>query len=134
MRAKSIKGESPENLKKGIITCLADGFQPTLAIVFQSVSQDIAAVTRIFDDFEIAVYGATTNGEFVDDKPSFQYGHTALGLRNSNVNFHRLPINLYHFKDGIHIVAFYQFFGQITNLHSILSNYILKEFVLLFLL
>ena len=70
MQAKSIKGESPEKLKKLIADCMADGFNPTLAIVFQSVSQDISAVTKVFDDFGIVVYGATTNGELIDDELS----------------------------------------------------------------
>ncbi len=34
---------------------------------------------------------------------SFEYGHTALGLRNGPVKFHRIPFNLYHFNDGVYI-------------------------------
>lgn len=70
MQAKSIKANSPEQLKMFLADNINDNFQPTLAIVFQSVSQDIKAVTNIFDGFGIAVYGATTNGEFVDDELS----------------------------------------------------------------
>lgn len=34
---------------------------------------------------------------------SFQYGHTSVGLRGAPANFHQLPFNLYHFKDGVFI-------------------------------
>jgi tetratricopeptide (TPR) repeat protein len=34
---------------------------------------------------------------------SFKYGHTVLGFRNMEGKFHRLPINLYHFSDGVYI-------------------------------
>ncbi|MHC4990479.1 MAG: S41 family peptidase [Planctomycetota bacterium] len=34
---------------------------------------------------------------------SFQYGHTALGVRESRAQFHQLPLSLYYFADGVHI-------------------------------
>ena len=34
---------------------------------------------------------------------SFKYGHTVLGFRNIEGKFHQLPINLYHFSDGVYI-------------------------------
>ena len=34
---------------------------------------------------------------------SFQYGHTTIGFRGSPVKYHRLPVNLYWFNDGIYI-------------------------------
>lgn len=34
---------------------------------------------------------------------SFQYGHTDVGLRGAPANFHRLPINLYHFPEGLYV-------------------------------
>ena len=46
---------------------MADGFTPTLAIVFLSVSQDRTAISRLLDTHGIAVFGATTSGEFIDE-------------------------------------------------------------------
>lgn len=34
---------------------------------------------------------------------SFQYGHTSVGFRQSPVNYHKLPANLYWFSDGVFI-------------------------------
>lgn len=33
----------------------------------------------------------------------FKYGHTTMGFRGGVVPYHKLPINLYHFNDGIYI-------------------------------
>lgn len=67
MKAKSIKGKSPEEIKRVLEQSMADGFKPTLAIVFLSVSQDRHAICRILDQAGIAVFGSTTNGEFIDE-------------------------------------------------------------------
>jgi len=40
MKAKSIKGKSAEEIKIALTDCMADGFKPTLAIVFISVRQE----------------------------------------------------------------------------------------------
>ncbi|MGK2860354.1 MAG: FIST signal transduction protein [Chitinophagaceae bacterium] len=67
MKAKSIKGKSIEEIKAALDQNITDGFKPTLAIVFISIKQDISAVCTILDEEGIAVYGATTHGEFTDE-------------------------------------------------------------------
>jgi hypothetical protein len=67
MKAKSIKGKSPEDIQAALQECMADNFKPTLAIVFLSVSQDRKAICKILDDQGIAIFGATTSGEFIDE-------------------------------------------------------------------
>lgn len=67
MKAKSIKGRSVEEIKSALRQSMADGFKPTLAIVFLSISQDRKAVNKILDDAGIKIFGATTNGEFIDE-------------------------------------------------------------------
>ncbi|CAN5325191.1 hypothetical protein BH20BAC1_BH20BAC1_25020 [soil metagenome] len=69
MKAKSIKGTSTEEINSALEESMADGFQPTLAIVFISMSQDRNAVCKILDDAGIQIFGATTNGEFIDENP-----------------------------------------------------------------
>ena len=69
MNAKSIKGDSPETLRSAFQESITDGFAPTLAIVFASVSQDREAIRHLFTDADVAVFGATTNGEFIDEEP-----------------------------------------------------------------
>lgn len=46
---------------------MADGFNPTLAIVFLSVIQDRKAIVKLLDQKGIAIFGATTSGEFIDE-------------------------------------------------------------------
>lgn len=67
MKANSIKGNSSETFQHELQETLATGFSPTLAIVFMSVKQDRDAVRQMLDEQGIAVYGATTNGEFIDE-------------------------------------------------------------------
>lgn len=67
MKAKSIKGKSPEQIKVALKNSMSDGFKPTLAIMFCSVSQDRKAISKLLDAEDIAIYGVTTNGEFIDE-------------------------------------------------------------------
>jgi hypothetical protein len=68
MKAKSIKGKSPEEIQVALEKGMADGFKPTLAIVFLSVSQDRKAICKLLDAHGIAIFGATTSGEFIDEE------------------------------------------------------------------
>lgn len=67
MKAKSIKGKSPEEIQSALTKSMADGFKPTLAIVFLSVSQNRDALCQLLDDEDISIFGATTSGEFIDE-------------------------------------------------------------------
>jgi hypothetical protein len=67
MKAKSIKGKSEEEINSALQQSMADGFKPTLAIVFLSVSQDRNAICKLLDAEDIAIFGATTSGEFIDE-------------------------------------------------------------------
>ena len=68
MKAKSIKGKSPEEIKAALTESMADGFVPTLAIVFLSLGKDIDSVCSVLDEKGITIYGATTQGEFIDEE------------------------------------------------------------------
>ena len=68
MKAKSIKGASPEEIKAALQQSMADGFTPTLAIVFASIKQDLDALSRVLDEAGLGIFGATTNGEFIDEE------------------------------------------------------------------
>ncbi|MFQ5754068.1 MAG: FIST N-terminal domain-containing protein [bacterium] len=70
MKAKSIKGNSPAEIKSALTESMADGFKPTLAIVFLSIKQDIDAVNRILDNAGVKIFGATTSGEFISSEIS----------------------------------------------------------------
>jgi len=70
MKAKSIKGSSVQGIKLELEKSRADGFTPNLAIIFSSISQDNTSITKILDEKNITVFGATTAGEFIDSEYS----------------------------------------------------------------
>jgi len=70
MKAKSIKGKSPEEIKDGLVQSLADGFSPTLAVVFMSIKQDIESICSLLNDQGIQIFGSTTSGEFISSEIS----------------------------------------------------------------
>ncbi len=82
MKAKSIKGKSPDEIKSALNTSMADGFKPTLAIVFISIKQNRNAVCEILDSEGIDILGATSSGEFIDGFQS--QGEIAILLLDMN--------------------------------------------------
>jgi hypothetical protein len=66
MQSKTFKGHNTDELQAGLNNCLADGFKPTLAIAFLSIKQDRDVICRMLDKKGIAIFGATTSGEFID--------------------------------------------------------------------
>lgn len=70
MKAKSINGNSVEEIKTALSKILAEGLKPTLAIVFISVKQDRKAVVEVLRNHDMDVFGATSCGEFIDGHQS----------------------------------------------------------------
>ena len=88
MQAKSIKGTSTEEIQLAIEQSLADGFQPALAIVFLSIKQNHHAIRKILDQQGIAIFGATTNGEFIDEDTT--NGGIAISLIDINPAYFKI--------------------------------------------
>ena len=88
MKAKSIKGKSPKEIKNALAESLADGFKPTLAIVFLSFKQDIDAVCKILDSEGIQIFGATTSGEFISSE--IEEGSIAIMLLDMDPAYFKL--------------------------------------------
>jgi len=97
MKAKSINGKSTEAINVALIDSMADGFKPTLAIVFSSKSQDWKAIRNLLDAKGIAIYGCTTNGEFIDEEP--QKGSAAILLLDLNKDFFQIYFEEYPNKN-----------------------------------
>jgi hypothetical protein len=66
MKAKTIKGNSPEEIAKQIRECTTQEFNPTLAIVFMPETQDSEKMGAIMDEKEILFFGVTSDLEFID--------------------------------------------------------------------
>ena len=88
MKAKSIKGKSTEEISASLTEIMTDGYQPTLAIVFLSVKQDIEAISRLLDEKGIQIFGATTAGEFIDGE--IEEGSTVMLLLDMNPAYFKL--------------------------------------------
>lgn len=84
MKAKSIKGKSPTEIKMGLQESLGDGFRPTLAIIFISIKQDRKAVCDILQQEGIDIIGATSSGEFINGHES--EGESVVMLLDINKN------------------------------------------------
>jgi hypothetical protein len=84
MKAKSIRGRSAEEIDLALQQSMADGFKPTLAIVFISIELDRKAVCEILHKKGIDIIGATSSGEFIDGHES--EGESALLLLDVNKN------------------------------------------------
>lgn len=82
MNAVSIKGKSKDEISEKLLVSIAGGFQPTLAIVFLSVSQDRNIICQLLNQHNIAIFGATTNGEFIDE--DLEKGSVAILLLDLN--------------------------------------------------
>lgn len=70
MKAKTLKGNSTEEIKIALQQSLHDNFNPTLAIVFMSYKQDIETVCNLLNEQGIRVFGSTTSGEFISSEIS----------------------------------------------------------------
>lgn len=70
MKGKSIKGKSPEEIQSALELSMADGYTPTLAIIFISIKQDRKAVASLFRQKSIDIFGATSCGEFINGHQS----------------------------------------------------------------
>ena len=88
MKAKSIKGKSPEEIKITLEKSLEDGFRPTLAVVFMSIKQDIGSVCSLLNDQGIQIFGSTTSGEFISSEIS--EGGIAIMLLDLNPAYFKL--------------------------------------------
>src|SRR4051812_19863049 len=97
MKAKSIKGNSTDEIKNELQLSMADGYQPRLAIVFLSIKQDHKAICKLLDDAAIAVFGCTTNGEFINEVT--EKGSVTVLLLDINKNYFKIYFEEYPEKN-----------------------------------
>ncbi|MCU0343442.1 MAG: FIST C-terminal domain-containing protein, partial [Ignavibacterium sp.] len=88
MKAKTIKGKSTDEISSALAESMADGYKPTLAIVFLSVKQDREAISQLLDDKGIQIFGATTAGEFIDDE--IEEGSIVMMLLDMNPDYFKV--------------------------------------------
>ena len=67
MKAKSIKGRSVEEIQTELQKSMTDGYRPTLAVVFMPDQNDVRILCDVLDKKGIAVFGASSFGQFIDN-------------------------------------------------------------------
>jgi len=97
MKAKSIKGNSTAEINNALQQSITDGFKPTLAICFISKSQDRKAISELLDEAGIAIFGCTTNGEFIDEVT--EKGSAAILLLDMNKEYFQVYFEEYPEKN-----------------------------------
>ena len=87
MKAKSIKGNSTEEVKAALELSMADGYIPSVAFVFISIKQDKEAISTMLTENDIDVIGATSSTEFIDGHQDD--GSIVILLLNLNRRFYK---------------------------------------------
>ncbi len=113
MKSKSIQAKSTEDLKQALQHSTAEGFTPTIAVLFISVKQDRKAICELFNSKKIDVFGATSCGEFTDSQQS--EGEIAVLL---------LELAKEHYSIMFEDIGN----GHLNDAVSRLSNSVLKQF------
>src|ERR1700733_3205752 len=103
MKAKSIKGNTTEEISTALEQSLSDGFRPTLAIVFISRKQDRTAISALLDKQGISIFGVSTNGEFIDEE--LQQGTVAIMLLDINRDYFKILFEEYPLKNYRELAA-----------------------------
>lgn len=88
MLAKNIYGETLNEIKAKFAKATADGFTPTLAIVFSSITQNRKELVDFFNDCKVDVFGSTTAGEIIDSEVMEK--STVAMLLNINKEYYRI--------------------------------------------
>ena len=82
MNAKSFNGKTINDISQKLTNSLEDGFKPTLAFIFLSVSLDRKGIQKLFSSHNIQIFGVTTNGEFIDE--NLEKGSASILLLDMN--------------------------------------------------
>jgi hypothetical protein len=99
MKAKSIKGKSPEEIQSALQQCMADGYKPTLAMVFMSVKQNRQEVTDLLHQKGIQVFGATSSGEINNNEVLHE--NISILLMDMNPSYFTIMLEEYKKEDAI---------------------------------
>ncbi len=87
MIAKSIKGNSPEEIKSELEIAMSSGYRPTLAFVFLTELEDIDVMSKIMDAEAISIFGASTSEKFTEQ-----------GIEPEGIVVLLMDINIANFK------------------------------------
>ncbi|MDW3651181.1 MAG: FIST C-terminal domain-containing protein [Bacteroidia bacterium] len=90
MKAKSIYGPNPDEIKTAFEQAMVDGFQPTLAVVFMPVELGHTEIVQFLKKRDIAIFGANTPGKFTDR--GLASNEVVILLMDLNPDFFRIVV------------------------------------------
>ncbi|HWN87535.1 MAG TPA: FIST N-terminal domain-containing protein [Chitinophagaceae bacterium] len=90
MKATAIKGRTAEEIKDALSKTTAEGFLPTLAIVFIAEDSERDAITKLLSEKNIKIFGASTGSNFIDE--DIESGATVILLLDIKPEYFRLEI------------------------------------------
>ena len=90
MNARSIKGRTAEEIKDALSKTTAEGFLPTLAIVFIAEDSERDAITKLLSEKNIKIFGASTGSNFIDE--DIESGATVILLLDIKPEYFRVEI------------------------------------------
>jgi hypothetical protein len=90
MKATSIKGRTAEEIKDALSKTTAEGFLPTLAIVFIAEDSERDAITKLLSEKNIKIFGASTGSNFIDE--DIESGATVILLLDIKPEYFRVEI------------------------------------------
>ncbi|MCU0343443.1 MAG: FIST C-terminal domain-containing protein [Ignavibacterium sp.] len=93
MKAKSIKGTSPEEIKTALNESMVNGFNPTLAIIILSNDEDSGHLQSIFDAKGILIFGITSPQKFTEQ--GIESGDIVVMLMDMKPEYFRIVLNDY---------------------------------------
>jgi hypothetical protein len=93
MKAKSITGNSTEEIKTALAENTKDGFKPTLAIILLSKKEDAEPIRPIFGKQGIAIFGVTAPQNFTEQ--GITEGHITVMLLDIKPDNFKIVLNDY---------------------------------------
>jgi len=93
MKAKSITGRSIEETRSALEQSMADGFTPTLAVVFLAEEKNLDFVISLLTEKNIKIFGSSSGTNFSEgDVQQGQSGAVVMLLLNLDPKYFRLEI------------------------------------------
>ena len=90
MKAKSIKGKATEDITLALEKSMADGFHPTVAIVFIANENEQQNIVKLLSGKAIQIFGASTGDNFTDGE--IETGSTIILLLEINRGYFQIAI------------------------------------------
>ncbi len=100
MRSHSFVAESAEHIITNVQQAMAEGFTPTVGIMFTSVSLDARVVAEALADVPFPVFGATTCGEILAVGPESSVHERSAVVSLLEMDASAVHLRTFHGDDG----------------------------------